>query len=351
MKLVDDPCRALTLLATLALVGSSCSSGSSSGDTAAGDQPEVENEQTETGDIESDGPVPLTGTLADSEFYGEYEIVDEEFGTDVKVTLTDDSRIVQTNALPPWEASEFPVGNNTDISEQDIEYTIPLVPEFTGAQTSSRVIGVSVAGIKFDAGTAQRASCENGVEYRVEAVNSLIPFGLDENNAHVQNDGTYHYHNVPVAEIEGDEPEFIGFAFDGHMIYYSPSGQYKSSYTLKTDDREGENCTYSEPDLEEITFENTPDGTFAEDWEFIEGSGDLDACNGAEINGEYAYFITDEYPIIPRCLNGEAPADAPGGGGPDGGGPGGPPEEGGPDGGGGRPQTGPPEEGAPAEDG
>ena len=30
----------------------------------------------------------------------------------------------------------------------------------------------------------------------------------------------------------------------------------------------------------------------------------LDQCNGGNLNGRYTYFVTDEYPFIPRCLFG-----------------------------------------------
>ena len=54
------------------------------------------------------------------------------------------------------------------------------------------------------------------------------------------------------------------------------------------------------------------------------GHGDLDECNGIEIDGEYAYFLTDTFPYVPRCLMGEATTgEEEGGGGGPGGGPGG----------------------------
>ena len=52
------------------------------------------------------------------------------------------------------------------------------------------------------------------------------------------------------------------------------------------------------------------DGTFREDWEYVEGSGDLDLCNGRfgitpeYPAGIYHYYITDDYPYIPRCVFG-----------------------------------------------
>lgn len=46
------------------------------------------------------------------------------------------------------------------------------------------------------------------------------------------------------------------------------------------------------------------------DWVFTPGSGNLDECNGAFVDGEYVYFITNDYPYIPRCLMGEVESGA-----------------------------------------
>ena len=52
------------------------------------------------------------------------------------------------------------------------------------------------------------------------------------------------------------------------------------------------------------------DGTFVPDYEFVEGAGDLDLCNGIGVitpefpDGMYAYFLTKEWPVIPRCFSG-----------------------------------------------
>lgn len=52
-----------------------------------------------------------------------------------------------------------------------------------------------------------------------------------------------------------------------------------------------------------------------QDWVYTDGAGDLDECNGVIINGEYAYFITDSFPFIPRCHMGETVEyELPGGG-------------------------------------
>lgn len=54
-----------------------------------------------------------------------------------------------------------------------------------------------------------------------------------------------------------------------------------------------------------------PLGTFAQDWQYVAGSGDLDECNGRVgvtpefPNGIYHYFATESYPYFQRCVKGE----------------------------------------------
>ena len=52
------------------------------------------------------------------------------------------------------------------------------------------------------------------------------------------------------------------------------------------------------------------EGTFVEDYEFAQGLGDLDLCNGREgvtpeyPAGIYCYVLTATFPFIPRCYTG-----------------------------------------------
>ncbi len=53
-----------------------------------------------------------------------------------------------------------------------------------------------------------------------------------------------------------------------------------------------------------------PLGTFQQDWEYVEDSGDLDECNGRVgvtpefPEGIYHYYATDSYPNFQRCIKG-----------------------------------------------
>ncbi|MEO9893890.1 YHYH protein [Aurantibacter sp.] len=252
-------------------------------------------------------------------FFGAYDLEDENFGTKTKVSLTANKRLIITNALPNHTTGEFPnVGNPNTISAQDKTYEIPLNPKFTGKAEWVRTPGIALNGIKFEPQTAEVVVCESGENYRVEAIQELISMGLDSNYAHVQPTGEYHYHGTPTGVIEnfdnGEDLVHIGFAFDGYPMYYSKSNAYKPSFKLVDGNRDGEDCTYANPmGSIDVAVGGHHDGSFGSDFEYVEGLGDLDECNGITIDGKYMYLVTNEFPYVGRCLMGEFAAEQHGG--------------------------------------
>ncbi|WP_147676783.1 YHYH protein [Algibacter pacificus] len=251
-------------------------------------------------------------------YFGNYTINNEAFGTKTTVEIDGDFRVITTNALPNHETGEFPrKGNPNTISAQSKTYKIPLNPTFTGTAKWAREPGMALNGVKFEPETAEMVICDSGENFRVEAVQDLINLGLDFNNAHVQPTGEYHYHGISEALLAafdtGEDLVHLGFAKDGYPIYYSKSGAYKPSYQIIDDTYSATDCTYSNPkqsmdvELDGHDF----DGTFVSDWEYVKGKGDLDACNGIYLNGSYMYIITDDYPYVGRCLMGEFKEDRP----------------------------------------
>ena len=124
-------------------------------------------------------------------------------------------------------------------------------------------------------------------------------FTVDSNNAHTQPDGAYHYHGPPpIVTGDANTPSgVIGFAADGFPIYgpwfesNRRIAKARSSYRLKSGTRpSGPGGAY--------------DGAFVDDYEYVEGLGDLDACNGQTVNGQYGYYITETYPFILGCFSG-----------------------------------------------
>lgn len=246
------------------------------------------------------------------DYFGAYELVDEDYGTQTIVSIRNGKRIMRTNSLPNHLTGNFPnKGNPNRISAQKKTYEFPLEPVYTGKAVWAREPGVALNGIKFEPQTAEMVLCESGEHFRIEAIQDLIDLGLDQNHAHVQPTGAYHYHGSPTGVIEafdnGEDLVHIGFAHDGFPIYYSQNGVYKPSYQLIEDPRTGTSCTYSNPHTSmEVDIDGTSgDGTYGSDWEYIAGLGDLDECNGISVEGQYMYLVTDAFPYVGRCLMGE----------------------------------------------
>ncbi len=275
-------------------------------------------------EAELSGSEPATpDTRMDSDYLGSYTIDDTEYGTKVTVTVDEasDTRNIQRNALPNHETGEFPnSGNPNTISEQDLDETYPLTPKFVGNASFAQTVGIALNGVKLEPDTAERITCSTGETYNLEAKQDVTSLGLDLNNAHVQPTGEYHYHGASelLAELYATDQDLVhvAFAADGYQIYYSKSGAYKPSYEIGSGERAGSDCSYPAPpgsDADDLEFGSEKDGSLKQDWEFNQDIGDLDECNGIEVDGEYIYLMTDEYPFIGRCLNGEFTESRPGG--------------------------------------
>ena len=246
-------------------------------------------------------------------YAGGYVIVDTDFGTQTTVSVSSGVRKIVTNALPDHETGQFPnAGNPNTISAQSVNYEYPADPIYTGTAQEVHVPGVAVNGVKFEPGTAETVSCESGETYPVEGLQDQFNLGMDTNNAHVQPSGAYHYHGLPNSLTQkhnhsSSDLVHVGFAADGHFMYVSLASKYQSSYRLTETLRRGVNCTVSlgrEHGPNIVINNSAPDGTYTSDWEYVDGLGDLDQCNGISIDGQYRYLITKDFPFISRCLKG-----------------------------------------------
>ncbi|CAI8378592.1 MAG: Uncharacterised protein [Acidimicrobiaceae bacterium] len=278
------------------------------------------SENTGTLDEETEKTTPTAAENA-YKFLGSYSFSDNKFGTQITVDVNESVRSIASNALPNHTTGDFPnSGNPNAISEQDVIYEFTTEPVYTGSSTEVLTTGVAINGVKFEPGTAESISCASGEFYRIEALQETYNLGLDSNNAHVQPTGEYHYHGVSrlLIDVFSTETDLvhIGFAADGFLIYYSNSGAYESGYELKTEPRTGTDCLATGPaggNMVSIS-ETVPDGTYTSDWVHIGEDGKLDECNGVHINGEYMYLLTETFPYIPRCLNGQVSASTVAGG-------------------------------------
>ena len=243
--------------------------------------------------------------------------------TNSKISMTYDNewRILESNAISEHNTGEFPNdGNPNSISEQPHTYRVRANPQLASNITEGGwVFGLAVNGVPFDPGTNE--SYHGDRRWMYDALSGALDMGLDENHAHVQPGGTYHYHGLPTLLLSDlklspkQHSPLVGWAADGFPIYamYGYQNGNKanseitamtSSYRLKTGDRPGG----EEPD-------GKYDGTFVRDYEYEAGAGTLDECNGRMTvtpefpDGTYAYFLTVDFPFIPRCFKGTPSQD------------------------------------------
>ncbi len=150
-----------------------------------------------------------------------------------------------------------------------------------------------------------KIGCDNESQaWRYDPMSPKNNFGTDNHNAHVQPDGSYHYHGNPKALFDFStavESPVVGFAADGYPLfgtYFKDSKgtvrTAKASYRLKTGSRPTGSGNPG----------GTYDGTYRDDYEYVSALGDLDACNGMTVNGVYGYYITDAYPYMTNCFKG-----------------------------------------------
>lgn len=257
----------------------------------------------------------IESTTVAQTYLGDYELADQQYQTQTTVRLENNQRIMTTNALPNHETGAFPNASNPNtISAQDVTWTLPLVPTFVGQAKDVYETGVSLNGVKFEPGTDERVTCDSGEVHPIEGLQTVADLGMDLNNAHVQPNGAYHYHGIAslMVEVFSSDADLVhvGFARDGHLLYYSKSGQYSPSYTVGSGNRTGSGCLYTPRQGNAMDFGAVKDGALTDDWEYDASYGDLDECNGTIIDGTYAYVITNDFPYIPRCLMGEFEEEA-----------------------------------------
>jgi hypothetical protein len=253
------------------------------------------------------------------------------------------NRILNGNGIPNHEVGTFPNSNNPNsISAQNVSKSFTLCPSIiyeSGLDVAGPAMAIAYAlnSVKFDPATAGR--CNDAGEcslargegnWNIEALgHDTFDFGDDMNHAHVQPNGAYHYHGMPELLIDflgdNDGMTLIGWASDGFPVYArygyanpeDSQSQLKAlttSYRLKSQADENRPNTLTAilggPNATNNINKPIPMGAFTQDYEYVEGLGDLDECNGIfgvtlEFpDGIYYYVVTDDFPFFTRCLKG-----------------------------------------------
>jgi len=234
------------------------------------------------------------------------------------MTVKDGYRVITSNGIPNHATGAFPnAGNPNPIAPQHYEWRVTTTPKAAAQLTpgASHPFGVAINGVPFDPGTAELWN--NDPQWHYEALVGFIVsnrrgLGVDESLAHVQPNGAYHYHGLPFGLLNQldykKKMALVGYAADGFPMYgpygYTKTDDAKSAIKLlKSSYRVKDGARASGPG-------GAYDGSFAQDFEYVAGLGDLDDCNGRTgvtpeyPNGTYYYVLTDTFPFVPRFYRG-----------------------------------------------
>ncbi len=237
-------------------------------------------------------------------------------GAEVRLATTGSTVRIRSNGIPSHAVGRFPNKDNPNrIAAQRYQFETGPAEIKRTAQAMRRggLFGIAINGVPFDPGTAEFWQGRPDLGWQYEALGGAVRLGLDANFAHVQPSGAYHYHGLPTGLMKElgwsaqAESPLIGYAADGFPIYALTAEQkgevveMTSSWRLKSGTRPGGSAP-----------SGRYDGAFVQDYHYVAGSGRLDECNGAFVvtkdypQGTYAYFLTRSFPVVPRCLKGEA---------------------------------------------
>ena len=211
----------------------------------------------------------------------------------VNITIEGNTRVITANGIPDHLTGRFPNQDNPNaIRAQSYRYTMPKAPEANTRAIAlvRQPFGIALNGVQLDPGTAEYWQGDHDSGWHYDAKGNAYSLGLDTNNAHVQPNGAYHYHGIPIALLE----KLSGGQKQSIVI------ELKSSYRLKSGTRP--------------TSNNQPggvyDGIFVEDFEYVPDSGKLDEYGGRYgvtpefPEGTYSYVLTEDFPFVPLMFRG-----------------------------------------------
>ncbi len=232
---------------------------------------------------------------------------------EVNYTATD--AYVSCTCVPGYDIGPW-AGNPNTPANQDFTFKITRTPQ----QNTGTLVNTGLGHIGVWRNGVSIFNAKDGMSYNDQGVwnrDALVFEGssFDACLGHPAGNGEYHHHVSPnclyVHTNDEVHSDLIGFAFDGFPVY----GAFGSA---NTDGTGGPARMRSGYRLRAITERTSlpngtvltagqygpaiggqyPLGAFIEDYEFVEGSGDLDAHNGRfcitpdHPDGTYAYFVT-----------------------------------------------------------
>jgi hypothetical protein len=193
--------------------------------------------------------------------------------------------VVDSNSVPTFEFVQITPNR---LSEQNNSWKIPRYPEPASSAEQIPLLGAVAVVINGSPIYGPNEAPQHGT------ADPFLDDILDYCNGHTGPQGEYHFHAPPECLFEaydGVPYLVVGYAFDGYPIM---------APTVCVDD----DCT--ETKSVSSSWQKVSDARNAWDAHaFVEGSGDLDRCNGKELpDGGYAYFATETFPYFLACYHG-----------------------------------------------
>ena len=278
-------------------------------------------------DIDITNAVFSKSNASCADYVGNYfaKIIDTSNGGSLtsRVTISSENQTctIRSNGLPNHDFAKNGsfASTTAEVWESFTIHQNPVIADNHTALSLQYDNAVFLNGVKLDLLAAacygvgpdplgrEKIGCFNSnTPWRYDPMHSSNNFGEDDNHAHTQPDGAYHYHGDPVAmyDTSGNSASgVIGFAADGFPIrgpYIEDNGTIRaieSSYVLNEGNRTNQDGEGAFPGGEW-------DGRYRDDFHWEEGAGDLDECNGKVVDGVYSYYVTFSYPWVMNCFVG-----------------------------------------------
>ncbi|AKS46091.1 hypothetical protein OSB_15400 [Octadecabacter temperatus] len=144
-----------------------------------------------------------------------------------------DVTCISSNGAPDHDMGTFPNRANPNAFRiQDLTFCFPTAPSMADTVTRDLMtVGVSVTGFPirpytagyYDPDGRRGFSQDPSSGWRQQAMHNPRSLGMDDQNAHVDRSGLYHYHSVSSDLLASQNGTLIGYAPDGFEIKYSPS--------------------------------------------------------------------------------------------------------------------------------
>lgn len=278
-----------------------------------------------------------------ADYVGEYESNVTDVGRGIgfegefEVEVENGECVFESNDIPNHDFNDGNANFANNAAEVEKQFRMPTQPSLATSNTELALGVVNVILLNgvvvdilpaacYDVGNEplgqEKKDCGSDQidnPWRYDPMSSLNNFGTDTHNAHVQPDGSYHYHGNPKALFAQDcasqssASPVIGFAADGFPVYGAciedGNGgirEVTSSYALKNNGGARQSVSgYTTPvgGTGDVASNNY-DGQFRGDYEYVASSGDLDECNGRTVDGQYGYYVTNAFPWIVNCYKG-----------------------------------------------